>query len=100
MRKNEKNSQKCKKMPKTSQKRPKKAKFKKRKKASFSGSKLAQQIDSGLKQLKMDLNTLKCIKIHIPQKGPKNAKNGKMAKNVRKLQIIAKFQKLLNMVNK
>ena len=49
----------------------------------------------------MDLNALKCIQIHIPQKGPKNAKNcKKMAKNIRKLQIIAKFQKLLNMVKK
>ena len=49
----------------------------------------------------MDLNGLKCIQMHIPQKGQKNAENGrKWQKNDRKLQIIAKFQKLLNMVNK
>ena len=48
----------------------------------------------------MDLNALKCIQIHIPQKGPKNKKMVKMAINVRKLQIIAKFQKLLNMAKK
>ena len=49
----------------------------------------------------MDLNALKCIQIHIPQKGPTNAnKMVKNGKNGRKLQIIAKFQKLLNRVTK
>ena len=41
---------------------------------------------SELKQLKMDLNALKCIQMHIPQKGPKNAK--KMVTNVKKGQKI------------
>ena len=58
----------------------------------------SKNLYSGLKQLKMDLNALKCIQIHIPQKGQKNGK--KWQKNVRKLQIIAQFQKLLNMVKK
>ena len=34
----------------------------------------------------MDLNALKCIQIHIPQKGPKNAK--KMVTNGKKCQKI------------
>ena len=43
-------------------------------------------------------NAFKCI---FPKKGNKMTKNGnKMAKNVRKLHIIAKFQKLLNMMKK
>ena len=57
-------------MPKVSQN----GQIKKKKCHHFSGSKLPQQIDSGLKQLKMDLNALKCIQIHIPQKGPINVK--------------------------
>ena len=42
---------------------------------------------SGLKQLKMDLNALKCIQIHIPQKRPTNA--NKMVKNAKKWPKIA-----------
>ena len=41
-----------------------------------------------------DLHALKCIEMHITQKGQQIAKNGI------KLHIIAKYQKLLNMVNK
>ena len=49
-------------------------------------------------------NGFKCLKIHsnaYSQKGQQIAKQGaKMAKNGGKLPIIAKFQKLLNMVKK
>ena len=49
----------------------------------------------------MGLNVVKCIEIHINQKGQTIAKNGpKWPKNGRKLQIITKYQKLLNMVTK
>ena len=61
-------------------------------------AKTDKKVIQWLKQLNIGLNALKCIQIHIPQIGPKNAT--KMAKNVRNLQIIAKFQKLLNMVKK
>ena len=50
-------------------------------------------------------NGFKCFKMHSNTYSPKRAKKCpkkwyKIAKNVRKLQIIAKFQKLLNMVKK
>ena len=49
----------------------------------------------------MGLNVLKYIQMHIPKKGQQIVKQGtKIKKNGGKLPIIAKFQKLLNMVNK
>ena len=59
-------------MPKTSQKRQKNCQIKKQNVIIFwleTTSKIYT-----VKQLKIDLNALKCIQIHIPQIGPKNAK--------------------------
>ena len=74
-----------KKMPKTSQKRPKNGQSSKKQISLFFWLETtSKNWYSGLKQLKMDLNDLKCIKIHIPQKGPNNAQ--KWEKNGNKCQ--------------
>ena len=65
-------------MPKTSQKRPKNGQIKKKKVSSFFWLETTtKKLYSGLKRLEMDLNALKCIQMHIPQKGEKIQKNGK-----------------------
>ena len=71
---------KCKKRAKNGQKM---AKFKTKKNVIiFLTPNYLKNSYSGLKQLKMDLNALKCIKIHIPQKGPTNGKKcQKMSEN-------------------
>ena len=97
MRTNCKNSQKC---IKNAQNEPKTAKFKKTKKCHhFSGSKLPQKFIQWTERAK---NGFKCFKMHSNTYSPKRAKKCKKKcnKNVRKLQIISKFQKLLNMVKK
>ena len=69
--------------------------------SSFSGSKLPQKFIQWAETAK---NGFKCFKMHSNTYSPKRAKKCqkvvKMAKNVRKLQIIAKYQKLLTMVKK
>ena len=84
MRKNWKKSQKCiknaKNEPKTAKKWPnlKKQKYV----IIFLARNYLQNWYSELKQLKMDLNALKCIQIHIRQKGPEIPTNVKQCQKM------------------
>ena len=55
---------------------------------------------SGLKQLKMDLNALKCIQIHIPQKMQKNCKKWQQITNNCKISEITKYGEKMTKIDK
>ena len=51
----------------------------------------------------MDLNALKCIQIHIPQKGPTNVKNGKKCQKITnncKISEITKNDETMTQIDK
>ena len=84
-------------MPKTSQKRPKNGQITKKNIESFFWLEITStNLYSRLKQLKMDLNALKCIQIHIPQKGPTNGKKWQKSQKITnncKISEITKYGK-------
>ena len=87
-------------MPKMNQKRQKNGQVSKKQIIIFLARNYLKKLIQWAETAKMDLNALKCIQIHIPQKRQKNAKNGKNGNKCQKITNIAKFQKLLNMVKK
>ena len=48
----------------------------------------------------MDLNALKCIQIHIPQKGPKNVKKCQKITNNCKISEITKYGEKMTKLTK
>ena len=99
MRKKENNSQKCKKMPKTSQKKVKKGKIKKKKKIIVFLAR--NQLKKLIQWAETTKNGFKCFKMHSNTYSPKKGKKWQqMVKNGKKCQKIANFQKLLNMLKK
>ena len=61
-----------------------------------SDSKLIQWAET----VKMDLNALKCIQIHIPQKGPKNANKFQKITNNCKISEITKYGEKMTNIDK